>query len=488
MIRKIKKTAIALLVTITVTSCSDFLDKPPVSDLYVGTFWKSDKDANVALMGMYFSFAHAMSNGFYDWGEIRGGNWQPHLHNGENQRQLITHEIPNTNTACRWSSLYQAINRANLCIKYIPNITMEIGLKNSFLAEAYAMRALCYFYAVRTWGDVPVFIDPVEDWNSKVVFPRRTRSEAVLDMIQADLTMAERLIPATPIANPTTSAAKERQYRTRISSASVVYAIMMDVYAWRHQYDMVIRVYEDKLSRLNSGDTGWGLEPKLTPELTQADFTSTYRYMFDKNKFSDSDNLPLSREVIFSIFYGEGETGINQSRSYFANSSQRVDLTDNYVNAREPGDKRFAADFQTSTSGGTSAKYQLRKYWVDGVQSSTISDNYLMMYRYADMVLLYAEALCMTDKLNDSVEQLNTIRQRSGIATLSADNYETSAELLDVILKERRMELICEGKYWFDLVRTGNAQRLGGCPPDKILFPIYRDHILQNPNLGLDPL
>ena len=472
-------------------SCSKFLEKPPVSDLYGGTFWKSSKDVNVELIAMYFSFARAMSNGFYDWGEIRGGSWINHLHYGDAQRELISHQVPSTNTACRWTQLYQAIGRANLALKYIPGIVLPAAEKSSYLGEAYAMRALCYFYAVRTWGAVPVFTEPIEEYDASRVYPRRTNPEAILDLIESDLANAEQLLPASPIATPETTAADELQFRTRFTRAAV-YAMMMDVYAWRQKYDRVIRVYEDKLAKLTSSATGWGLEPKLTATLTQADFTSIYRMMFDKRYINPAvtPQLPMSREVIFSIYYGESETGANQSRSYFYSTSQRLTPSDDFKASIHPLDKRFIACFDPGTTGGTGAEYRLRKYWIDAQSASDISENYLCMYRSADMVLLYAEALYKSDKLADAIAQMNMIRNRSGVPLATLANYAGNQEkLLDDILHERRMELICEGKYWFDLVRLGKAGTLGGCTnPENICLPIYRDHLLQNPNLALPPL
>ena len=136
---------IAMLITTTLTSCEDFLDQKPVSDLYTDIYWRSESDANIGLIAMYYSFSRAMASGFYDWGEMRGGNWQPNSRFGEPQRELIDHHVSNTNTACRWSELYQTINRANLAIKYIPNISMAPATKSRYLGEAYAVRALCYF-------------------------------------------------------------------------------------------------------------------------------------------------------------------------------------------------------------------------------------------------------------------------------------------------------------------------------------------------------
>ena len=488
MLKKVAINTFALFFAINFISCSDFLEKDPVSDLDTKKFWRSEQDANAALNGMYFSFSRAMSNGYYDWGEIRGGNWSPHLQFGDRQRELISHEIPNDNRACEWTKLYQTILRANLALKYIPGISIPNESKDAYLGEAYAMRALCYFYAVRTWGDVPVFREPVEKYDVDLVYPRRTNRETVLDLIQSDLTLAEQLLPAKPLGTPSSTAAAELKYRTRLSSKPAVYALMMDVYAWRHDYDMVIKMYEEKIAPLSNSETGWGLEPNLTSTLAQNEFTTAYRTMFDKDKINPSDNLPMTCEMFFTVYYHESENGTNQTRPYFNYGSQQVDLTDDYVASIAPDDKRFAASF-IDGGGGTNAKYRLHKYWVEAIDRSKPSDNYLPIYRYSDVVLLYAEALYMRDKFAEAINQMNRIRARSGVKLAVESDYVTDqTKLLDDILHERRVELIGEGKYWFDLIRTGNTQRMANCADNKIYFPIYRDHILQNPNLSLPPL
>lgn len=483
MIRKLTKTAFVLLFTISTISCSDFLDKEPISDLYAGTFWKTEIDANVGITSMYFSFARTMATGLFDWGEIRGGSWYAYQHNGVRAMELVNHEIPNTNSACNWKNLYQTINRANLAIKYIPEITMASVNRDSYLGEAYAMRALCYFYAIRVWGDVPVFTSPVEVFDENVIYPRRTRREKVLELIQADLAQAEMLLPSAPLALPTSTAKEELAYRTRLSSKPVVYAIMLDLYCWTHQYDLAINLYEDKIATLTNSATGYGLEPNVISGLTQADFNSAYRGIFDKGTSNLSNGLPTSREIIFSVYYAETETGSNSTKTNFNNGSQALVPSDDYLAKKASSDKRFLGCFT-----GSASRYQLTKYWITPPATTDYSDNFLPIYRYADMVLLYAEALYYSDKIGAAVEQMNNIRIRSGVTAGVVSNYQTDqTKLLDDILHERRMEFMSEGKYWFDLIRN-NKIELAGCPDYKVDFPLHRDHLLQNPNLELDPL
>lgn len=132
-------------------------------------------------------------------------------------------------------------------------------------------------------------------------------------------------------------------------------------------------------------------------------------------------------------------------------------------------------------------KGQLLKFWPVGTDWTTTpkSEARLVIYRHADVVLLYAEALNERLRHDEALYFVNQIRQRASLPLLqSSDFLDKQTEIRDAILNERRRELVGEGKYWFDLVRTGNAIKLGGCPDENhYLFPIHQDHLVQNPNL-----
>ena len=483
---------IAMLIATTLISCKDFLDQKPVSDLYTEIYWRSASDANIGLIAMYYSFSRAMASGFYDWGEMRGGNWQPNSRFGEPQRELIDHHVSNTNTACRWSELYQTINRANLAIKYIPNISMAPATKSRYLGEAYAVRALCYFYAVRVWGDVPVFLEPVEKFDANEIYPSRTRREKVLDIIEADLTKAEQFLPVLAQSSITTSTPIEttEQYvkRTRVSKP-VVYAIQMDVYAWRHKYDMVMKVWEEKVKLLPNPTEGygWALDPDIKGTLTQTEFNNAYHKMFDKSSISPL--VPMSREQIFSIYYYKSENDVNQTTQYFIAPGRSLNWTTDLIDSYQKNssgtiiDKRYEATI--NTAGARICKFYVVEPPLTTLQNARMSDNFLPVYRYSYLNLLYAEALNSESKMEDAILELNKIRTRSGLSPAFITDFVNPAELSDAILNEMRIETVTEGKYWFDLIRTGNAARLGGCTnPELICLPIFRDHLLQNPNLS----
>jgi len=461
-----------MLVISSALSCDDFLNNEPVSYVTKDKFWRSEADVNIAVSAMYNSFCNAMSGrtgsqagNIYDFGEVRGGNWNGNSYFGVYQQELASHAISPLNLATFWTFFYQTIGRANLVLKYTPNISMNTASKSKLLGEAYAMRAWCYFYLVRVWGDVPIFLEPLETYSTEEAMKPRIPKDIVIEQILKDLLLAEQYLPAMPAAIASVD-------RNRINKYTV-YALLMDVYAWTHQYDMVIDVMENKVRKLSNNI--WGLEPAVIKGLNQTDFTNNWRAIFNESP------QPISKEVIFSLQYVYTETGSNMQMGYFVTGGPRLIVSDALLGCYAPNDLRRLATFNGN---------KLNKFWRVGTSfSGTVySENDLVMYRYADLQLLYSEALAETDQIALAVKELNTIRERAGVTPALVTDFVEKQELIDAILHERRVELIGEGKYWFDLVRTGNALRLGACPDqNKILFPINSNHLFQNKNLTQNP-
>ena len=118
------------------------------------------------------------------------------------------------------------INQANLAIKYLPDIDMpSIAERDDYLGQAYAMRALGYFYAVRVWGDVPLFTEPNEKYSEDIYQGRTDKNEILQKVILEDLKKAEGLMD------------KVRNLERKRISICGVWAIMADVYMWMKDYN-----------------------------------------------------------------------------------------------------------------------------------------------------------------------------------------------------------------------------------------------------------
>ena len=352
-------------------------------------------------------------------------------------------------------------------------MSMMASLKSGYLSESYAVRALAYFYIVRVWGDAPMFLEPVEEYAADKVFRPRTKAETILGQILSDLENAE--MYAQPISNGSFS-------RSRIN-VMAIYAIMADVYAWMHEYDKVIGVM-DKVNSLIKSKKYWQTMT-LSPGISQTAFSAEWRAIF--SKFDREQTLDkLNKERIFYLSYNELENGINANVSYFCIGLAKAMPSEQLLSLYEPGDYRYAASYSKSSLKKLTLKFwpETATFGTDGV----ISDSDIILYRMSDLVLLHAEALAATGQFEKAVNELNKIRVRSGLTECVAQDYLTPEELISVILKERTVELIGEGKYWFDILRTGHASDVCGIDnPDKWLFPISKTHLDENDKLSQNP-
>lgn len=463
---KIYTGVILLICTLVLSACNSFLDVDPQSDLTERSFWKSEKDANVGIVAIYFDFSRALSSGYWTWGETRGDNFE-YSYSQANQ-DLINNNVQIDNGAALWTNLYAAIGKANAAIKYIPDISMTLTVKRDYLAEAYALRAWAYFYCIRVWGDVPLYLEPVENVNQGIYRERVDKNYIIENVILPDLEKAYTYMDKTRDG--------VQSKRTRVNVATVC-ALLMDVYAWTNKYDMVVKVKEERVNLLNSSQ--WLM---LTAE-NGIDFATQWRTMF----FETSGEKAFP-EVWFRMAYNRLGNGNNSSRSTLAEGTNRLRLSSDLMKLYEATDTRTSVQWvgeTVNTAEGQEIFYFLKKkFWAGNGPSTDDSDVDLVMYRYADIILLYAEALNAIGKTEDAVTQLNKTRTRAGNPAYSSGEFSGGDDLLDAILLERQKEFVGEGKRWFDLVRTNRwAQHTSLTNADKVVFPVHRDHLNENPNL-----
>lgn len=445
-----------LLTAMCMASC--ILDKEPVSSMSTGKFWKTENDVNSALASVYQSFASAMARGYHDWGEVRGCNYEIYQ-SASKVQELMSNNIPTDNPACLWTDLYKTANQAALIIKYVPQIkNISSSVKNQALGEAYAMRALSYFYAVRVWGDIPLFTEAVEEYDINTCLKRRSSSQRVLDFIEADLEKALNHFPTTV-----------SDVNRKRSNRGLVYALMMDVAAWRHDYPTVVDIYEKNIATLPS--SVFAYSDFVSDELSEQ--------WIDKWRSIVQDDT-AEKEVFMTVRYDKmTDNTTNFTRTYFCMNGEMLRVTDETLSKFNTSDIRRPGTFAEDSK----SIIKLEKFWSRGnaAINDWYSDNDLIIYRYSDIMLLYAEALNEVNRGKDAVSIVNKIRARAGAPALNTTGKDN---IRDAVLLERRLELLGEGKYWFDLVRMGKTEGEAGCPEDKILFPISLTHRLANPLLS----
>lgn len=504
---KMKIFSIAMLLgtVVLLGGCKKFLTEQPLTQVTADSYFKSLKDVNSAMSGVYASFqiemigdgTNAYGGKYHYWGEARSDNFDRSQYPNSQIQELALNQINPTNSTADYSGLYRTINRINQCIQYIPlaaqtdnNVTPAVV--NNSLAQCYAMRAMCYFYLVRIWGDAVVWTEPYTDITVAPARARTPKAQVMTDIVIGDLTKAYNLIPKTQ--TPTVWYIGE----------GAICAIMADAYMWQKDYPNAI-VWVKNLFKAK-GPTGAvyaGTASTLEP-------TATWKNVFL--------TPAASAEPIWSIYWNNTLDGcacipIGAQKS---NNPIRVDSVFQVKwKALYKVDTRVGKTIDTLTTVGHFDKvYKYYNFPSTGIPTAFASDPtslnvYLPMYRLGDIYLLYAEALNYTGDKTNALVYLNYIRTRAGYTTpiLATDAaVSTTEKLEDVILQERQYELFGEGKRWFDLVRTGrvntvmdpiinyrakrlasNATNTFGTDLNKVLWPILRQNLEDNKLLVQNP-
>lgn len=451
------KTAIAVILLMQVTACTDILDKDPVSSFSASGFYKTTADAQAGVYGIYDAAQSVFSYNFCYWGEGRADNVQT-AQTGESLT-LLSNNLTNTASSADWTALYRMVSRANYAIAYIPGVYEDddpAGMQ--LVGQARALRALAYFYLVRVWGNVPFITEPYTSIDQDI-FIGKTDKEIILDQVEEDLKYAaENCIEKFNSNN-------DRIMFTKGSAN----AFLTQVYMWRHKYTEALAT-----SSLVMSNTLYSLVP-----------------IADWGKmFSNS----YSKESIFEVGYNDTET--NGLRILYAIGSYAIYTPSvKWKASIEDGDLRedFVYDMVPADPKA------IWKYLGRGVSDeiSTPAKQNIILTRLADIMLLRAEALNKIGGAANKTEALsllNAIRTRAGLPSFAteADAIAMYGDLESAILQERSVELCFEGHRWFDLVRTGKAISTMGpinglSNEANIVWPIHQNSLNKNPNLEQNP-
>lgn len=467
-----KKTYIlAGLLTLSLSACTQkFLDLAPISAINTSSYYQTSSDILTALSGAYGSLQFAGQYGqYYVMSDIPSDDTYPVLSGTvTDQDQFDKFYLITTNPylLAAWSDGYRGIYRCNTVIGRIESITMDATLKSRIIGEAKFLRALMYFNLVRYFGDVPLVLteitDPLQGYNYG-----RTPTAEVYAQIVKDLTDAEAVLPVsytgTDIGRATSGAAK---------------SLLGKVYLTQKNYASAATKLKEVIDRGT-----YSLLPSYANLFTPA----------NKN----------SRESIFEVQYKKGNIGegsgyansyapTNSGNAVIAfggggNNIPTADLERSYE-ANDPRKAISMATSYTNTSGARVDAYYIKKYADQPVVVNDSEDNWYVL-RYADVLLMYAEALNETGKTADALPYLNQVRRRVSLADKS---ISTQADMRLALEQERRVELAFEGHRWFDLVRTdraipvlnAKAAAIGIKTPlttNSLIFPVPQSQIDINP-------
>ena len=482
---KLKYNLIAIaLLGFSFSSCSDFLEQNPQTDLSENDFYKTADDILSAVNGAYSSLQEGDIYGnWYVFGEIPSDNTRNQLSGSvttQNEFDQFYIDTQNSMIANFWKAAYKVINRTNTILGRIDGIEINTELANRYKLECKFIRALMYFNLVRVYGDVPLVLKEISISESYDIL--REPKENVYNQIIADLKEAQDL----PVSYSTAEDGRATQGAAK--------ALLANVYMTLHKYAEAETILAEII---NSGR--YSLLENTPGSLNIDGY---------KNVFSPVNHN--SKEGIFEIQFlkgGYGE-GSNYANNFAPENSgtnvvavggtggNNIPEMDIY-NAYEEGDLR--RDFSMSLG-----YYDNRKNneWVESryvckfmdvpYQNNDASNNYPVI-RYADVILMYAEALNQNGKTAEAGKYLNMTRRRGfGYQTTETSPVDLQttdkAQFALMVEQERRVELAFENHRWFDLIRTGRAvevMRSKGFSLNEtnLICPIPQKQIDVNPKL-----
>jgi starch-binding outer membrane protein, SusD/RagB family len=467
-------------------SCSGLLEKIPPGGLIRQEFWQTKADVDAVLMAAYSDFS-TMDRSLFLFGELRADM----LQGGQNQpgaeKMIMENNIYPDNYLTNWSTFYKVINHCN---EVIVNAPLVQEIDNTFtdyqmqglMSEAYFLRSLVYFYLVRIYNQVPLVLEPSET-DDIDFYVEKENEETVLIQIISDLEANRKYAPSGSFKT-----IKENKGR---ASKAAFDALLADIALWRFDYDNVIKYASqievtEKFELMPSGRWFELFYPGNSLE-------GIFELQFDGNLQQRNGTYGLTNRI--SNQYKPSQRAIEMLG--FEHSSELVRGED--ASIRKYGEDDFiiwkyvgqAADGKTERSG----EDQYSCNWI--------------VYRYADVLLMKAEALSQKEQFAEAFSIISEIRERAGLTAKSITNTATAYE--DAILEERALEFSYEGKRWFDLLRMGRRNNyarkeklieiiVSNVPstqkrilatkltnPQGWYLPIYENEIERNKNIVQNP-
>jgi hypothetical protein len=538
---------------LTLTACDDFLDLTPMNEVVKENYWTEKADVESNVYGCYSALeSDDCLKRMFVWGELRSDNVTNSSSTAWDLQQLLKENILESNGWVTWQCFYQVINRCNTVLAYAPGVAeidpnyTESELRAT-VAEVTALRALCYFYLIRTFRDVPYVTTPSADDSDIEGHYRVAPSDfqTILTALIADLEAVKgdalRLYP-----EETTTG--ESANTSRITTCGI-YALLADLYLWDGQYQKAAEycdlVFDYKMER--------------------------YEELFNDNEAEDlylwRDKYPLIQEQpsgttagnAYNAIFGTGNSFESIFELYFLNnqSTQNLLVYNYFGNSSTPiGNLAAASQLYSGVYENNntlfkatdcrvyenieqrSSTYAIRKYvrsncsFIPSKNNNAPTASYVatrsnafsnwIIYRLTDIMLIKAEAEIElagqgdnpSSNLDDAFSLISTVYSRgNNFTTASADtlkqaDYPTFTDMRDLLFTERQRELMFEGKRWFDLVRlslrTGSNDKLIECvtakqkenvsaikiklhSTDALFFPYAKRELDANPKLTQNP-
>jgi hypothetical protein len=482
------------------SGCSDFLDVVPTDRFTDETFWKTEEHAVAGVTAAYNSLYSvyggsvqaafdALTPNFFSYNNSMGSaNIARGIHDAANTALIND----------RWGAAYQGIGRANTALARLPEINMNETLKQRFIGEAQFLRALYYYSLWSVYGGVPrITATPSLEQGS---LPRNTAGE-IEQLMLADLDAAISRLPNT-------YGGADKGRATKGAALTLKAKILLQTRKWDQAAAAAKAVMDLKAYSLHPNfraafqeEAQGNQEVLFDLQYKQPEYTHSNDINFDQfNSYAPTQN------VIDEFYMTDGkpfrESPLYNPAQPYANRDPRLLQTVMYVGSNFKGKVVNAETYPRTGYGLKKGTTYQDAEAPPASKVDNISDLNIIVFRYADVLLMYAEAQNEAVGPDASVfEALNLLRKRVAMPNFS--ETLSKEELRQEIRHERRIELLGEGSYYFDVKRWQIADNELNQPvfnrenkqvearsfnPNRdVLWPIPTMALQANPNLEQNP-
>lgn len=537
----ISNTVLLGLFGLSMISCTDFLTLYPQDRVVEENFWEDKNDLEGVRYGAYKQMISTLSN-FVAWGDMRSDAYEFNRDNSTTPREedAMMANPDSTMTFYDWAGVYTTINFCNkvlshgdLVLERDPQFTPTEW--EQMRAEMVALRALNYFYLLRSFKDIPFTFDVISSDEDVRIFGPTLQ----MDVLNTLITDVRQVAGQGKSRFPAMSDTKGLMTNTAI------YALLADMYLWRSALregrgfattdvnsdaDSVIYYGQKSLDALakqneqitastneNTGrrlnkklDFGSGLQNALmiTNEEMLMDYNSNSSYV-EVESYANIFQTQNSEESIFELQFNRTDDrsndfvksywGYNADKKFLLAASQQAvknalgDLMDKDCRVwYSCQDEKYMYTTSRETNSNNNGGLFFVTKWLDcdfdkytgtmytDVRYGVEETNYCnwIIYRMTDVMLMMAEAHAVLGNFDQCKAIVDAIQKRSMLdqesaSGLSKSSDNTKEKCIDLVMKERLIEFMGEGKRWFDLVRW--AERVGGGTNPDPREPQYTD-------------
>ncbi len=511
-----KKILLIILLPFTLIQCSDdFLERSSLTQIAEDNFWTSESDAFLALNAVYSSL---QSRSLYG-GNLNGWQGFPGFDNlGDNAFNQYKWEGPGLfmegtidpssgPIGAVWNNLYEGVARVNSVIKNVNEISEELiskETKNALSGQAYFLRALLYFNLAVYYEDVPLITAP--QTLEEAFVAKNTYAEVTAQVVE-DLKLAIQYLPATQ---------PNSLYGYATKGAALSLLARVQLYNKQYTGEFGVLSLTEQVMGL-----GYSLHPDYAELFTPAGETSPEIVFSVRFLRGDDTN---NGEAFSATFLGTPKVDQrpmkNLVNDYYCTDGLPVTESplfnpDDERENRDPRalatiyfkDDQYLDDPVRVFPGNGPTGYGMRKYIrrgpdADGnaVFGEGSQDFYVI--RYADVLLMRAEALAETGDVSGATQLINQVRDRVNMPHVEdVEGAVGQTQMVEIVRHERRVELALEGLRFMDLKRWGTVEQafqraaadpVGPYNPQYLgrrseVFPIPQSEIDVNPNLVQHP-